>query len=80
MSNKDYLIDPPSGWRYGFPKLIPKSERHRTLAWLVENGYPQAEIDSYGDFFYCRYLEVDNEEIVQGHYKVVENTPAKSGT
>lgn len=80
MSNKDYLIDPPSGWRYGFPKLIPKSERHRTLAWLVENGYPQSEIDSFGDFFYCRYLEVDNEEIVQGHYKAVENTPAKSGT
>jgi hypothetical protein len=25
--------------------------------WLVAEGYPQKEIDSYGDHFYCRYWE-----------------------
>lgn len=42
------LIDPPSGWRYGFPKVIPESELHRAEDWMVENGYPQKEIDQFG--------------------------------
>ncbi len=25
------------------------------LKWLVENGYPQEEIDSCGKHFWCRY-------------------------
>jgi hypothetical protein len=67
---KTVLIDPPRGWLYGFPKPIPQDCQHRTLAWLVENGYPQKEIDSYGDYFYCRYLQVEEED--------VENTSIKS--
>lgn len=63
--NTVLMIDPPSGWRYGFPKPIPKEERHRTLAWLVENGYPQSEIDSYGDFFFCRYFETEAEKPIK---------------
>ena len=63
--NKILMIDPPSGWRYGFPKPIPKEERHRTLAWLVENGYPQAEIDSYKNFFFCRYWEVEEKDLIK---------------
>jgi hypothetical protein len=62
MTNKILLIDPPSGWLYGFPKAIPEKDRHRVLAWLVENGYPQAEIDSYGVLFYCRYIEKEVEK------------------
>lgn len=56
---KRQMIDPPDGWRYGFPKVIPKDQMHRTLEWLVENGYPQEEIDRCGSFFYCRYWEID---------------------
>ena len=55
------MIDPPRGWIYGFPKPIPKDCQHRTIAWLVENGYPQSEIDSYGDYFYCRYFQVEED-------------------
>jgi hypothetical protein len=55
------MIDPPSGWRYGFPKVIPNDVKD-VKGWLVENGYPQWEIDSYGDYFYYRFwLEKDNE-------------------
>jgi hypothetical protein len=52
------MIDPPGGWKYGFPKVIPPEHQTRTLAWLVENGYPQAEIDSHGKHFYCRYWNI----------------------
>jgi hypothetical protein len=43
------MIDPPSGWRFGFPKEIPKKviEEENILNWLVDNGYPQSEIDIF---------------------------------
>jgi hypothetical protein len=43
------MIDPPSGWRFGFPKEIPKKviEEEDILNWLVDNGYPQSEIDIF---------------------------------
>ena len=46
LSPKDYIgrkmIDPPSGWIYGFPKEIPESvESDKINEWLVNNGYPQ---------------------------------------
>lgn len=49
------MIDPPGGWKYGFPKMIPPAEQTRALAWIVEQGYPEDEIKSYGKHFYCRY-------------------------
>lgn len=48
------LIDPPSGWKYGFPKPIP-TDVVDVKQWLVDNGYPKTEIDKYGDWFYCKY-------------------------
>jgi len=50
------MIDPPSGWRYGFPKPLPEGIEN-VNKWLVENGYPQQEIDALGEYFYCRYWE-----------------------
>jgi hypothetical protein len=58
---KKLFIDPPSGWRYGFPKEI-SSDIKDVKTWLVENGYPQEEIDSYGDNFYCRYFNYEDDE------------------
>ena len=49
------IIDPPSGWKYGFPKPIPEDRKDDVLVWLVEQGYPQSEIDGLGDYFSCRY-------------------------
>jgi hypothetical protein len=62
---ENLMIDPPSGWRYGFPKIIPKEHQSRTLAWLVEQGYPQEEIDAYGNHFFVRYWNVGDED--NGH-------------
>jgi len=58
---KILIIDPPSGWKYGFPKELPQDIKD-TKKWLVENGYPQHEIDSCGDHFYCRYWEREVDE------------------
>ena len=52
------VVDPPSGWRYGFPKPYFKNNIGSTEElnqWLVREGYPQREIDSMGDFFPVRF-------------------------
>ena len=51
------MIDPPSGWRYGFPKPLPEEVKDDVLPWLIGEGYPQSEIDHCGEHFYCRYWE-----------------------
>lgn len=55
-------VDPPSGWKYGFPKVWNGEGNMRD--WLIDNGYPQKEIDSCGDYFFVRQwpMEQDDEE------------------
>lgn len=39
-------IDPPEGWKYGFPKRFePKTEDIDIDAWLLANGYPKSAIN-----------------------------------
>jgi len=52
-------IDPPSGWKYGFPKVLPNPMPEDLYDWLVSKGYPQKEIDSCGKHFYYRIWEGD---------------------
>ncbi|WP_010335324.1 hypothetical protein [Sphingobium sp.] len=42
------MIDPPHGWRYGFPKPLTLGEGQSLQDWLIENGYPPAEINVFG--------------------------------
>jgi len=51
------MCDPPSGWRYGFPKPIPENRRNDVKRWLIEEGYPELEINFLGEYFYCRFWE-----------------------
>jgi len=52
-------VDPPSGWRYGFPKPLPPEangfETFDFRAWLVHEGYPEEEVDFAMQ--YCRQWE-----------------------
>lgn len=58
------IIDPPSGWKYGFPKedtftpskpdLTEDEYNRERVQWFLDNGYPQSEIDN-GGLKYCRY-------------------------
>ena len=54
-------IDPPSGWKFGFPKPIPKDTKD-VRGWLIQNDYPEKLIDELGDHFYCRYWELPDDE------------------
>ena len=65
VMSKVLMCDPPSGHRYGFPKPFPTvltEEIKDTIDWLLKEGYPQAEIDSWGDHFYCRYYETEVDD------------------
>ena len=55
------MCDPPSGWKYGFPKPIPEGIED-VKGWLVENGYPQEEIDKCGEHFWLRYWETELDD------------------
>lgn len=56
------IVDPPSGWMYGFPKEFTfQSNTKNTRAyegelheWFLEQGYPQKLIDQ-GMLNHCRY-------------------------
>jgi len=48
-----WVIDPPEGWRYGFPRLFNPEEGETDEEWFLRMGYPQEEIDR-GMLKYCR--------------------------
>lgn len=47
-------VDPPMGWKYGFPKVFDTEADGVMQEWLVREGYPQTEIDKYGETFHVR--------------------------
>lgn len=55
------MIDPPSGWLYGFPKPIPDDVKD-VKEWLIQQGYPKKLIDDFGEHFYCRYWDKPENE------------------
>jgi hypothetical protein len=61
VSKTVLMIDPPSGWKYGFPMPVPDPRPENMMDWLVEQGYPQKEIDACGQYFYCRYWETETK-------------------
>lgn len=60
------MIDPPSGWRYGFPRaygfkpsmsgLSSEALRQEREQWFRNNGYPDMLIRD-GMLKYCRVFE-----------------------
>ena len=43
------VCDPPSGWMYGFPKIVPRELEEASdedwTNWLVANGYPAKDTE-----------------------------------
>jgi len=47
-------IDPPEGWKYGFPKKVTQEQYKQIPSlkeWCIGNGYPKEEADKYGNYF-----------------------------
>lgn len=52
-----YLIDPPNGHEFGFPKPFEGDIGTLDLdAWLLANGYPQEWVDMFPSGQGCRIL------------------------
>lgn len=49
------IYDPPSGWRYGFPKVYAPLDNETLEQTLLRDGYPQREIDN-GGAEHCRFF------------------------
>lgn len=59
------IYDPPSGWRYGFPRVYAPLPGESINDTLRRDKYPQAEIDIWGEEGVpCRFWEqeVDKPE------------------
>ena len=54
------IYDPPSGWRYGFPKPYQPLANETLEDTLRRDGYPQREIESGGSE-YVRFWEVEGD-------------------
>ena len=58
---KNIWVDPPSGWKYGFPKIATEKDQNNINEWLIANGYPRTLIDELGEQFFIRCWE-ENEK------------------
>jgi len=61
MTKKITYIDPPSGWKYGFPKPIPDPRPIDMVSWFLSEGYPKELIDQ-GMLNHCRGWQEEEEE------------------
>lgn len=50
------LYDPPSGWKYGFPKPYLPNPGETLEQTLLRDGYPQTELDRNGGAKYVRFI------------------------
>jgi hypothetical protein len=48
-------IDPPSGWRYGFPKIWDPQQEPDLQVWLIQSGYPEHEV-KFGLQYYRQWV------------------------
>ena len=55
---KMMMIDPPEGWRYGFPREFDPKEGQSVEDWFIEKGYPESLI-SKGWLKWCRSWETE---------------------
>lgn len=42
---KKLVVDPPSGWKYGFPRIWDKDKYPTLTHLLVSYNYPQADLE-----------------------------------
>ena len=42
---KVIMMDPPGGWRYGFPKPYLPNRGENFIQWLIREGYPPDECE-----------------------------------
>lgn len=61
---KRIMVDPPSGWRYGWPKECPRelvdASDEEFKEWVLDKGYPNHLVEQ-GMLKHCRFWVEDDE-------------------
>jgi hypothetical protein len=52
-------VDPPEGWKYGFPAIYDPDTDGQMREWIVRKGYPLLTIKEYGDAWAVRCWPVE---------------------
>lgn len=68
------LCDPPGGWQYGFPKLMPawaKESDEALNVWLLFEGYPKKEIDVFDGKVPCRLITLEKNSHIYTEHEVL---------
>ena len=47
-------VDPPGGWRHGFPKIYDPEKDGDMKEWLAREGYPEEGEPDYVRMWYVR--------------------------
>lgn len=52
-------VDPPEGWKYGFPAIYDPETDGQLSDWVVRKGYPLLTIKEYGTAWAVRCWPVE---------------------
>jgi len=52
-------VDPPEGWKYGFPAIYDPEKDGQMSEWIVRKGYPLLTIKEYGESWTIRCWPVE---------------------
>ena len=59
MQSEMIWVDPPEGWKYGFPAIYDPEKDGQLSEWIVKKGYPVSLIQEYGDVWSVRCWPVE---------------------
>jgi hypothetical protein len=75
-------VDPPEGWKYGFPAIYDSETDGQMSEWIVNKGYPVQTIKEYGEQWHIRCWPAEEPEKypdqvinAQKHSEVIKNAP-----
>ena len=75
-------VDPPEGWKHGFPAIYNPETDGQMREWIVRKGYPLLTIKEYGEQWHVRCWSAEEPEEcpdqdinTQEQPKAVENAP-----
>jgi len=75
-------IDPPEGWKFGFPAIYDPDTDGQMSEWIISKGYPVQIIKEYGESWAVRCWPVAEPEKypdqvinAQKHSEVIKNAP-----
>lgn len=56
-----YYVDPPEGWRWGFPKVWDEEVDGDMHTWIVDQGYPVTDLIKWSRMW--EYTEEKDAEV-----------------